>query len=219
MLVLGFYNMTYCHSSWEFLNELKWGLFISVLYSLTIWLASLFKCIAGDRANGESSASQQQVCIFKKNHKTPQQKSKPNNPQNPEKMDKKDKKVPFCCFLPFLQHSHEKEIPHYLTVHVLGQFLPFKQQYLCFFIRNGPIFSVSQRKKPGFSLQVHGFPAKFMKFWLAVTSPVLKAIKKSEGYKWVCRSVNMAHLGILLLNTRIIFCIEAYLLEVENRLL
>lgn len=87
--------------------------------------------------------------LKKKTTKNPDKNPNQTTPKTQKKMDKKDKKVPFCCFLPFLQHSHEKEIPHYLSVHVLGQVLQFKQQYLCFFIRNGPIFSVSQRKKPG----------------------------------------------------------------------
>lgn len=56
------------------------------------------------------------------------------------------------------------------------------------------------------------FPTKFMKFWLAVRSPVVTNIEKSECNNQVCRSVSVASLNILLLNTRIIFCIETCLL-------
>lgn len=222
MLVLGFYNMTYCHSSWEFLNELKWGLFIPVLYSLTIWLASLFKCIAGDRANGESSASQQQVSIFKKKktQKTPTKIQTKQPPKPRKKWTKRTRKFPSVAF------SRSCNIPmkrRSLTIFLYMYWARFYSLNSNIYVSSsemGPYFRfLKERNLVCFSLQVHGFPAKFMKFWLVVTSPVRKAIKKSEGNKWVCRSINMAHLGILLLNTRIIFCIEAYLLEMENHLL
>lgn len=140
--------MTYCHSSWEFLNELKWGLFIPVLYSLTIWLASLFKCIAGDRANGESSASQQQVSIFKKNTKTPNKNPNQTTPKTQKKWTKRTRKFPSVAF------SHSCNIPmkrRSLTILLYMYWARFYSlnSNICFFIRNGPIFLVSQRKKPG----------------------------------------------------------------------
>lgn len=151
--MLAFYNVTYCHSSWEFLRELKLSIFIPVLCSPAIWLASPFTCIAGDRANGESSASQQQFSVLKKRQNQNQTNKTPNqtNPETQKEKDKKDKKVAFCCFIipaTFPSSHHEKAIHHCLTVHVLGQVLQLKQQYPCFFIRNRPVFWVSPRKKP-----------------------------------------------------------------------
>lgn len=141
--------MTYCHSSWEFLNELKWGIFIPVLYSLTIWLASLLKCITGDRAHVESAAPEQQVSIYTPKHNKPA--ATTSKPRRRKKNKRKEKETWLPLLPPFsatLLSSHNNEIPRCVPACVLGQVLQFKERYPCFFFRNGPMFSVSQRKKP-----------------------------------------------------------------------
>ena len=229
--MLGFYNVSYCRGSWEFLNELKWGIFIPVLCSPTVWLASLLKCLAGDRANGESSASQQQVSILKKKKNKPkknQNNKKPNqtNQKNQKKTQNKQKgqETSLLLLLPVpatFPSSPMKRTSLTTSLYMyLARFYGLNSNIHVSSSEMGPYSQfLKERKLMFFSLQVHGFQAKFMKLWRAVTPPVLKTIKRSEDNKWACRSTNTASLGILLLNTRIILCIEAYLFEMENRLL
>lgn len=206
--------MTYCHSSWEFLNELKWGIFIPVLYSLTIWLASLLKCITGDRAHGESAASEQQVSIYTPKHNKPA--ATTSKPRRRKKNKRKEKETWLPLLPPFsatLLSSHNKEIPRCVPACVLGQVGSSKNDILVSSSEMGPCFQFPrERNLMRFSLQLCGFPAKFMKLGLAVRSPVEKTRGKSKYNNWVCRSVSVASLGVLLLNTKIIFCIEVYLL-------
>lgn len=207
--------MTYCHSSWEFLNELKWGIFIPVLYSLTIWLASLLKCITGDRAHGESAASEQQVSIYTPKHNKPAATTSKTQKKE-KKIREKKKKLDFHCFPPFLQHSWAVTTrrSHAVFLRVcLARCCSSKNDILVSSSEMGPCFQFPrERNLMRFSLQLCGFPAKFMKLGLAVRSPVEKTRGKSKYNNWVCRSVSVASLGVLLLNTKIIFCIEVYLL-------
>lgn len=206
--------MTYCHSSWEFLNELKWGIFIPVLYSLTIWLASLLKCITGDRAHVESAASEQQVSIYTPKHNKPA--ATTSKPRRRKKNKRKEKETWLPLLPPFsatLLSSHNNEIPRCVPACVLGRCCSSKNDILVSSSEMGPCFQFPrERNLTRFSLQICGFPAKFMKFGLAVRSPVEKTREKSKYNNWVCRSVSVASLGVLLLNTKIIFCIEVYLL-------
>lgn len=204
--------MTYCHSSWEFLNEAKWGIFIPVLYSLTIWLDSLLKCITGDRANGESSASEQQVSIYTTKHN--------KSATTAAKLRKQEKSTQerTSNFIS-IASSHSRAVTPTMRSFTgslcmyLARCCSSKSNIHVSSSEMGPNFQfLKGRNLTRFSLKISEFPAKFMKFWLAVRSPVVKNIEKSECNNWVCRSVNVASLDILLLNTRIIFCIEAYLL-------
>lgn len=138
------------------------------------------------------------------------------NTEEEKKIREKKKKLDFHCFLPFLQHSWAVKTTRSLIVflHVcLARCSSSKSSILVSSSEMGPCFQFPrERNLTRFSLRICGFPAKFMKVWLAVRSPVEKTREKSKYNNWICRSVSVASLGVLLLNTRIIFCIEVYLL-------
>lgn len=150
---------------------------------------------------------------------TKTQQTSSNNIKNPEegKKNKRKEKETWLPLLPpfsaTLLSSHNNEIPRCVPACVLGRCCSSKNDILVSSSEMGPCFQFPrERNLMRFSLQLCGFPAKFMKFGLAVRSPVEKTREKSKYNNWVCRSVSVASLGVLLLNTKIIFCIEVYLL-------
>lgn len=147
---------------------------------------------------------------------TTNQQQQHQNPEEGKKIREKKKKLDFHCFPPFLQHSWAVTTrrSHAVFLRVcLARCCSSKNDILVSSSEMGPCFQFPrERNLMRFSLQLCGFPAKFMKFGLAVRSPVEKTREKSKYNNWVCRSVSVASLGVLLLNTKIIFCIEVYLL-------